>query len=101
MAVTLQLQDTSLFNPFLDPFPVYLSEESPNPDLNAQGPQNHLNPHFPVDAFPNCTSSVPPGDSFGYEYWLVALTLRNTHSKTYNPTVSHLHSSFLLTIYLK
>lgn len=90
-----------LFNPFLDLFPVYLLEESAKPGLNAQGPQIHEGPHYPVYAFPNCTSSIPPGAFFGYEYWLVALTLRNTHSKTYNPTVPHLHSPFLLTVFLK
>lgn len=34
-------QDASLFNPFLDLFPVYLPEESANPSLTAQGPQIH------------------------------------------------------------
>jgi len=88
----LASQDASLPNPFLDPFPVYLSEECPNPGPTAQGPQ--ICPYYPVDAFPNCTSSIPCGASYGLEYWSVALTLRITHPKAHNPTIFHLPSTF-------
>lgn len=102
MPVTIPLQVRMLL--YLTHFwTLYLFTSLRNPQTLAPLPRVHRSTLSPLSCgcLSNCTSSISPGASYGLKYWLVALTLRITHSKTHNPTIYHLPSPFHFTVYLK